>query len=117
MLHEMRPINIKTFFILLILVGAVCLTTGIDQYVHILVCHTFSHHHTDSNKDHSSDHSDEQHCPICQFFVGGHNQLIICDYCEVLIDPIPVLWGIPCDTIVFSATPVLGKISRAPPVV
>jgi hypothetical protein len=113
----MRPFTLKTFFILLVLAGAVCLTTGIDQYIHILVCHHESHCHTDSPADNSSGHSDseEQHCPVCQFFVSGQNLSVACECCELIINPAPALWGMPENTITLVTETVYDKISRAPP--
>jgi hypothetical protein len=115
----MKQTAIKTIFMLLILAGVVCLTTGIDQYMHILVCHHESHFHTKLPTDKSSHQSDsdEQHCPICQFFICGQNQSVVCDCFQVAIDPAPALSGIPGHTFVFITAPVFCKICRAPPTV
>jgi hypothetical protein len=113
---EMKQTEIRTIFTLFILVGTVCLTTGVDRCLHILVCHHQSHSHTELPGEKPSHHSDsdEQHCSVCQFFACGCYQTLP-QTLEVIINPAAALWGMPENTITLVTKTVYDKTSRAPP--
>jgi hypothetical protein len=127
-LKEFVPIAVKTkmkhnlyksILIFLLLAGTLSLTTGIDQYVHTLVCHHTTHCNTESHGLQLSAHheSDQHSCSLCQFFACGYYQSLSCDSFNIAIPPAPALWETTADTSMPAAAVVLGKISRAPPVI
>jgi hypothetical protein len=115
----MKQSNFKSWITVLLAAGTLGLTSGFDQYLHMRICHQHSRCQTDSHEDSPSDHSDtdQQHCPVCQFFTCGQNQTITCDYAEPVTEPVAAIQDKLENTSVYLTADLACKISRAPPAV